>query len=69
MPQFKATGSLKLRQHLHEHRFICNRIIFDAVTPSVYTKPIKNIGQTVSIWKRCQKWRNRINLNAAYDSY
>ena len=53
------------------------RIVFDAVTPSVYTTPIETVAETVSIWNRCQKWsvfktmrfhlsckqRNRIDLN------
>ena len=68
-----------LRQRLHESGFICNRIVFDAVTPSVYTTPIETVAETVSIWNRCQKWsvfktmwlhlsckqRNRIDLNTA----
>ena len=34
------------RQRLHGLGFIRNRIVFDAVTPSVYTTPIKTIGET-----------------------
>ena len=70
-------GYRQLKQRLHERSFICNRIVFDAVTPSVYTTPIETIAETGSIWKRCQKWsvfktirfylsckpRNRIDLN------
>ena len=66
-----------MRQRLHERGFICNRIVFDAVTPSVYTTPIETVAETGSIWKRCQKWsvfktirfylsckqRNRIDWN------
>ena len=67
----------ELRQRLHERGLICNRIAFDAVTPSVYTTPVETITETGSIWKRWQKWsvlktirfhlsckrRNRIDLN------
>ena len=66
-----------LKQRLHERCFIWNRIVFDAVTPSVYTTPIETVAETGSIWKRCQKWsvfktiriyltckqRNRIDLS------
>ena len=67
----------RLKQRLHERCFIWNRIVFDAVTPSVYTTPIETVAETGSIWKRCQKWsvfktiriyltckqRNRIDLS------
>lgn len=43
------------KQRLHERCFIWNRIVFDAVTPSVYTTPIETVAETGSIWKRCQK--------------
>ena len=72
-------GLHSLRQRWHERGFICNRIVVDAVAPSVYTTPTETIGETGSIWKRCQKWsvfktmrfylsckqRNRIDLNKA----
>jgi len=65
------------KQRLHERCFIWNRIVFDAVTPSVYTAPIETVAETGSIWKLCQKWsvfktirfhltckrRNRIDLS------
>ena len=66
-----------LRHRLHERSFICNRIDFAAVTPSVYKTPIETVIENVSIWNRCHKWsvfktmrfylsckqRNRIDLN------
>ena len=69
--------SIRLGQRLHERGFICNRIVFDAVTPSVYTTPIETVAESGLIWKRCQKWsvfktirfhlsckrRNRIDLS------
>ena len=36
----------RLGKRLHESGFICNRIVFDAVTPSVYTTPIETVGET-----------------------
>ena len=67
----------RVRQRLHEHGFIWDRFVFDAVTPSVYTTPIETVAETVSIWNLYQKWsvfkttrfhlsckqRNRIDLN------
>ena len=38
-----------IRQRLRERSFICNRIVFDAVTPSVYTTPIGTVAGTGSI--------------------
>ena len=38
-----------LRQRLHERDFISNRIVFDAVTPSVYTTPIETAAEIRSI--------------------
>ena len=38
-----------LRQRLHERGFICNHIVFDAVTPSVYTTPIETVAETGSV--------------------
>ena len=38
-----------LRQRLHERGFICNRIVFDAVMPSVYTTPTETVAETGSI--------------------
>ena len=39
--------TLQLRQRLHERCFkFCNRIVFDAVTPSVYTTPIETVAET-----------------------
>ena len=38
-----------IRQRLRERSFICNRIAFDAVTPSVYTTPIGTVAGTGSI--------------------
>ena len=39
-------GVVTLRHRLQEPGFICNRIVFDAVTPSVYTTPIETFGET-----------------------
>ena len=36
------------RQRLHKRGFICNRIVFNAATPSVYTTPIETVGETES---------------------
>ena len=33
-----------LRQLLHERGVICNRIVFYAATPSIYTTPIETVG-------------------------
>ena len=41
--------SRDVRQRLHEGGFICNRIVSDAVTPSVYTTPIETVAETGSI--------------------
>ena len=37
-----------LRQRLHERGFICNRIDFDAFTPSVYTTPTETVIETAT---------------------
>ena len=39
---------VRLRPRLHGRGFICKRIAFDAVTPSVYTAPIKTVTETES---------------------
>ena len=52
LPLFTAI----LRHRLHGRGFICNRIGFDAVTPSVYTAPSETVAETGSFWKRCEKW-------------
>ena len=50
MEKLKAVESCLFKgQRLHERGFICNRIENDAVTPTVYTAPIENVGQTGSI--------------------
>ena len=46
---YSEVDVLKLMQRLHERGFICNRIVFDAVTPSVYTTPIETVAETGSI--------------------
>ena len=43
-----SLGSL-IRQRLHERGFICNRIVFDAVMPSVYTTPTETVAESGSI--------------------
>ena len=55
------------RQRFHERGFIFNRIVVDAVAPSVYTTPTQTIGETGSvcrvnsetalIWIRLPFWR------------
>ena len=42
-------NSLPLRQRSHERGFICNRIVFVAVTPSVYATLIETFAETLSI--------------------
>ena len=39
-------GGVTLRHRSQEPGFICNRIVFDAVTPSVYTTRIETFGET-----------------------
>ena len=46
---FVITLENQLRQRLHERGFTCNRIVFDAVTPSVYTTPIETVAEIGSI--------------------
>ena len=46
---FVITLENQLRQRLHERGFICDRIVFDAVTPSVYTTPIETVAEIGSI--------------------
>ena len=45
------------RQRLHERGFIFNRIVVDAVVPSVYTTPTETLGETAAksgaFSKRC----------------
>ena len=41
---------------LHGRGFICNRMGFDAVTPLIYTAPVKFVIRTGSFWKRFLKW-------------
>ena len=50
VPNLLAKDSTQpFRQRLHEHGFICNRIVFDAVAPPVCTTPIETVAETVSI--------------------
>ena len=49
----RRSRDVSLGQRLRERGFICNRIVFDAVAPSVYTTPIETVAETVSIG---QKW-------------
>lgn len=74
-----AFAIFQFRQRSRERGFICNNIVVDAVAPTVYTTPTETIGESGSIWKRCQKrsvfktmrfylsckQRNRIDLRTA----
>ena len=59
------------RLRLHERGFICNRIVFYAVTPSVYATPIETVAKTLPKVERLQndrfhlscKRRNHIDLS------
>ena len=49
-------------QRLHERGFICNRIVFDAVMPSVYTTAIEAVASIIRVVTQCSSPTNGCSL-------
>ena len=52
-----------LRQRLHERGFICNRIVFDVDTSSVYTASIESVAETrvdLKLLPKVERFQNHV---------